>query len=168
MKDNFNPLDIGSWVYEFLKSLENIPIIGPIIKVILNCMSFENLSVAFIPILALFLRNGNEDMLGTLIVIVIFYILSIIGGVVLQFLVCDDSNKDLSDKIISSAQGTWYIPLIFTIFMVVNWFIKQPFMLAYRSITFLITFFIQNALIFGLVMYYISWQNYCVFRTLVC
>ena len=170
--ENFNPLDPGSWLYEFLKGLKNVPLIGPIVKIILDCFSWENIIVSLIPLLALFMRNGHENMLATLIVVVIFYVLSIIGGVVLQYWACSDSSnqkdKNLWDKITLAAEGTWYIPLMFTIFMFINWFIRQPYMLEFREITFIITFFIQVSFIFGIVMYFISWQNYCAFRAIAC
>tara|TARA_B100000886_G_C20400520_1_gene482377 strand:+ start:310 stop:810 length:501 start_codon:yes stop_codon:yes gene_type:complete len=162
LKENFsiNPL------------LESLPIIGPFFKTIFGCFSWKNIIVSLIPLIALFMRNGNEDFVATLIVIAIFYVCSIIGAVVLQYWKCSDSpnekKKNFWDKIVAAAEGTWFIPMMFSIFMIINFIIRLPIFIELEEITLLLTFFIQNGFIFGIVMFFISWVNYCAFGGIVC
>tara|TARA_Y100000389_G_C17302274_1_gene433582 strand:+ start:362 stop:820 length:459 start_codon:yes stop_codon:yes gene_type:complete len=148
--------------------LENIPIIGEIFKGIFECFEVRTFIVSIIPLLALAMRNDSS--LGDVFkVTIIFYILSVIGGVVLQYWDCKNiKEKSFIDKLKNSAEATWYIPLMFTIFMLINFIIKQPFLIEIREITLLLTFFIQIPFLFGLVMYVIAFQNYCAFAAINC
>jgi hypothetical protein len=147
-----------------------IPIIGPLWRHITNCFSTENAVVSLIPLLALFFKDDKSTM-NTIILIILFYILSVIGGVVLQLWGCnkqlDDDNffGDLWDKTMTSAAGTWFIPLIFTILIVVNFIIlNYPMFIKFKPLT----IFIKKVMLLAIVMYIISWQNYCAFRAIAC
>lgn len=169
-KENFN---LFSGFFDGIKSfLENIPIIGIVFKVIFECLSLQNLIISLIPLITLFIRNGEEDLLANLIVIFTFYLLSIISAIILQYWVCsnsdDNKNKNFIDKSLLAITGTWFIPMMFTIFMVINWIIRLPMFAAFKELTFTITFFIQHNLMFGLVMYFIIWSNLCAFRESNC
>jgi len=148
--------------------LENIPIIGGVFKGISECFEFRTFIVSIIPLLALSMRNDN-DLASVIKVAIIFYILSVIGGLVLQYWDCKNAkSKSFIDKLKDSARTTWYIPLMFTIFIVINFIIQQPFLIEIRAITLLLTFFIQIPFLFGLVMYFISFQNYCALAAISC
>ena len=109
LKENFDLNPFDDLIDGPKKMLESIPIIGPFIKTIFGCFSWKNILVSLIPLSTLFMRNGNEDFLATLIVIAIFYGFSIIGAVVLQYWKCADSphekDKNLWDKIVTGAQA---------------------------------------------------------------
>jgi len=144
--------------------LENIPIIGGIFE----CFKFRTFIVSIIPLLALGMRD-DSNLMSVIKVAIIFYVLSIIGGLVLQYWDCKNANsKAFIDKLKDSAIATWYIPLMFTIFIVINFIIQQPFLIEIRAITLLLTFFIQIPFLFGLVMYVIAFQNYCAFAAISC
>lgn len=148
--------------------LENIPIIGGVFKGISECFEFRTFIVSIIPLLALSMRN-DSDLASVIKVAIILYILSVIGGLVLQYWDCKNANsKSFIDKLNDSARTTWYIPLMFTIFIVINFIIQQPFLIEIREITLLLTFFIQIPFLFGLVMYFIAFQNYCAFAAISC
>lgn len=148
--------------------LENIPIIGRVFKGIFECIEFRTFIVSIIPLLALAMRN-DSDLVSVIKVVITFYILSVIGGIVLQYWDCKDAqDKSFIDKLKDSAKATWYIPLMFTIFIVINFIIQQPFLIEIRPITLLLTFFIQIPFLFGLVMYIIAFQNYCAFAAISC
>lgn len=148
--------------------LENIPIIGKILKGIFNCFEVRTFVVSIIPLLALSMRNDN-NLFNIIKVAIIFYILSVIGGVVLQYWDCKNTtDKSLYDKVKDSAKATWYIPLMFTIFIVINFILQQPFLIEIKEITLLLTFFIQIPVLFALVMYIIAFQNYCAFAAIAC
>ena len=163
--EKFNPLNPIDW-------LEQIPIIGPILKAIFGCFSLQNIIVSIIPVLTLNLRNGNEGFLATIVVMIIFYLLSILGAVVLQYWKCGDSEKQKKlnfwDKTMNGVKGTWFIPMMFSIFMIINYIIRLPFLIEFREITFLLTFFIQSSFLFGLIMYIICFTNYCAFGVITC
>jgi hypothetical protein len=120
--------------------LENIPIVGRVFKGIFECIEFRTFIVSIIPLLALAMRNDSDLV----------------------------SVKSFIDKLKDSAKATWYIPLMFTIFIVINFIIQQPFLIEIRPITLLLTFFIQIPFLFGLVMYIIAFQNYCAFAAISC
>lgn len=164
--ENFSINDI------ILAPVEAVPVIGPIIKKFVDCFSLENLLVSLIPLFALSFRKGSENLLELGLIIIIFTILSIIAAVVLQYWACKDSDKqkdkNLWDKIVTGAQGTWFIPLMFIIFILTNFLINTPLFIEFKEITFIISFIIENSFLFGLIMYFIAWNNYCVFRGVVC
>ena len=148
--------------------LENIPIIGGIFRGVFECIEFRTFIVSIIPLLALGMRN-DSDLVSVIKVAIIFYILSVIGGIVLQYWDCKHAqNKSFIDKLKDSAKATWYIPLMFTIFIVINFIIQQPFLIEIKPITLLLTFFIQIPFLFGLVMYIIAFQNYCALAAISC
>ena len=142
--------------------LDNIPIIGGIFE----CFKFRTFIVSTIPLLALFMRNDN-DLVSVIKVLIIFYILSVIGGIVLQYWDCKNTDSFIH-KFKKSAEVTWYIPLMFTIFIMINFIIQQPFLIGLRGITLLLTFFIQIPFLFGLIMYIIAFQNYCALAAISC
>ena len=149
--ENFDPLNPFNYMFgvvniffgQFLHLLYPIPIIGPFIHMIVNCFSLKNIVVSLIPLIALFFRHEDGGFMGLITLIVLFYIFSIVGAVVLQLWSCNDSNKEktLWDKILISVKSTWFIPLMFVIFMIVDFIIKLPFFIEFRWITFLLTFF---------------------------
>lgn len=151
-------------------TLENIPFIGGVFKGLFKCVELRTFIVSIIPLLALALgMNYDNDLLSIITTAIVFYALSIIGGVVLQYWDCSNSdNKSFTDKLKISAESTWYIPLMFIIFMVINFIIQQPFLLEVREITILITLFIQIPFLFAPIMYFIAFQNYCVFAAINC
>jgi ACR3 family arsenite efflux pump ArsB len=114
------------------------------------------------------MRN-DSDLVSVIKVAIIFYILSVIGGIVLQYWDCKNAqDKSFIDKLKDSAEATWYIPLMFTIFIVINFIIQQPFLIEIKPITLLLTFFIRIPFLFALVMYIIAFQNYCALAAISC
>ena len=168
--NDLNPFNLFFNIWNlFISMIESIPIIGPIIKKILGCFHHQVMIVALIPCITLFLRNGNENLLATGIVIAIFYVLSIVGAITLQNWDCpNQENQSLWDKITLGIQQTWFIPFMFTVFMIINFVIRLPMFYELEEITFLITFFIQNNFLFFLVMYFIAWIHYCDFSIFIC
>lgn len=150
------------------KELEKIPIIGNIFKGLFNCFQLKIFIASLIPLLALKFKSDENDLLNTVKLIIIFYIFSIIGGIIIQYWNCKNNNKNFIDKLKTSMKETWFIPLMFTIFTVINFILQQPFLIEFREITFIFTFFIQITFILGIIMYFISFQNYCALEVLEC
>jgi len=143
--------------------MESIPIIGGIFK----CLEFRTFIVSIIPLLALSMKD-DSNLFGVIKIILIFYTLSVIGGTILQYWNCKQKDKSFIDKIKTSAEATWYIPLMFSIFTIINYVVKLPFLLEIRPITLLLTFFIEIPFLFGFIMYIISFQNYCALAAIAC
>ena len=143
--------------------LEQIPIIGGIFK----CLEFRTFIVSIIPLLALSMKD-DSNLFSLIKVIVIFYTLSVIGGTILQYWDCKQKDKSFIDKVKTSIEATWYIPFMFSIFTIINYIVKLPILLEIRPITLLLTFFIEIPFLFGLIMYIISFQNYCALAAIAC
>lgn len=138
------------------------------VKSLLDCYKFKTFITSLIPLLTFFFKSNDNNLLEIVKMIIIFYIFSIIGGTILQYWNCKKNKKKFLEKLKISVKETWFIPLIFTIFTVINFIVKQPFLIEFRAITFIFTFFIQITFIFGIIMYFISFQNYCALEVLEC
>lgn len=149
------------------KAAENIPVIGPVVSGVLDCFSWRTALVSMVPILAMSI--GSDSIINLALTIVMFYILSVIGGVIIQYWNCKNSkNRSFFDKVKKSYESTWYIPMMFTIFTLVNFVLSLPIFMSIRGITLLLTLFISIPPLFTLVMYAIALQNYCVFSAVAC
>lgn len=153
--------------------IDKIPIIGPIWKKITNCFSMENMVISLVPLIALFFR-GDNSITSTIVLIILFYIFSIIAGFLIQTWACDkkiNNNNfidDIWDKTYTSIKGTWYVPLTFTILIIANYILSLPMFMNIRPITLILTIFIRKTILLSIVIYIITWQNLCAFRSIVC
>jgi hypothetical protein len=139
----------------------------PIVSGFLDCFSKRTAIVSIIPLLAMGI--GRDNILNLALTIVVFYILSILGGVIIQYWNCNNAKKrTFYENVKKSYEGTWYIPMMFTIFTIVDFVLSLPIFLEIRGITLLLTLFISIPPLFMIVMYAIALQNYCIFSAGAC
>jgi hypothetical protein len=147
--------------------LDNIPVLGPLWKGIEECVSLRNFIAALVPCLALGVGAGGEGLSGLLYSIIVFYIFTIIGAMIIQYWDCK-SEKSFVDKFKNSIKYSWYTPMMYAIFMTIVFVLNLPIFMEIRPLTILLTFFIQVPLFLAIIMYVIAYQNYCALAAINC